>query len=42
MKKHQPSSGLNNAIASQNNSQKHLGVTSDLKSTFEEHLLCPT
>ena len=28
-----------NAIVSQTNSQKHLGVTLDLKLTFEEHLL---
>ena len=30
---------FNNAIVSQTNSQKHLGVTLDLKLTFEEHLL---
>ena len=29
---------LNNATVSQTNSQKHLGVTLDLKLTFEEHL----
>ena len=28
-----------NVILSQTNSQKHLGVTLDLKSTFEEHLV---
>ena len=30
---------FNNAIVSQTNSQKHLGVTLDLKLIFEEHLL---
>ena len=30
---------FNNATVSQNNSQKHLGVTLDLKLTSEEHLL---
>ena len=30
---------FSNAIVSQTNSQKHLGVTLDLKLTFEEHLL---
>ena len=30
---------FNNAIVFQTNSQKHLGVTLDLKLTFEEHLL---
>ena len=30
---------FNNAIVSQTNSQKHLGVTIDLKLTFEEHPL---
>ena len=30
---------FNNAIVSQIKSQQHLGVTSDLKLTFEEHLL---
>ena len=30
---------FNNAIVSQTNPQKHLGVTLDLKLTFEEHLL---
>ena len=30
---------FNNAVVSQTNSQKHLGVILDLKLTFEEHLL---
>ena len=30
---------FNNTIVSQTNSRKHLGVTLDLKLTFEEHLL---
>ena len=30
---------FNDAIVSQTNSQKHLGITLDLKLTFEEHLL---
>ena len=30
---------FNNAIVSQTNPQKHLGITLDLKLTFEEHLL---
>ena len=30
---------FNNAIVSQSNSQKHSGVTLDLKSTFEERIL---
>ena len=30
---------FSNAVVSQTNSQKHLGVTLDLKSTLEEHVL---
>ena len=38
-RKKKPPLFFNNAIVSQTNSQKHLGVTLDLKLTFEEHLL---
>ena len=38
-KPHSSSSGFQQCIVSQTNSQKHLGVTLDLKLTFEEHLL---
>ena len=35
----QPSLVFSNNVVSQVNSQKHLGITLDFKSTFEEHLL---